>query len=141
MASGDRSRTWFPEMIKRLRQSWRPDLRMDEVIALAQRMDRMVRDIRTKRDIRPPMYRCPHCGERAPAGQPRVSVRATILAAGRFQIAPKADVKRVERLWKQHRMRERLDLYGNPEVADDTAQAGNAEPYGCTGHAGRAGEP
>lgn len=140
MASGDRSRTWFPEMIDSLRQSWRSDLRMDELIALAHGLDRMVHEIRTKRNIRPPMYRCPNCGERAPAGQPRVSVRATILAAGRFEIAPREDVKRLERLWKQHRMREALDLYGNLQVAGEATHAEAVEPHRCTGHATRAGD-
>ena len=33
MPSGDRSRTWFPEMIEQLRQRWRGDIEMDELIA------------------------------------------------------------------------------------------------------------
>jgi hypothetical protein len=139
VASGDRSRTWFPEMIESLRQRWRSDLGIEEVIVLAHELDRMVQDIRTERDIRPPTYRCPKCGRRVPAGQPRVSVRATILAAGRFGIAADADVRRLERHWKQHRSREQLDPYGRPEVARGTEAT--AEPHGCTGHASHAGEP
>ncbi len=136
MASGNRSRTWFPEMIESLRQGWRSDLGVEELIVIAQGLDRMVQDIRTGRDIRPPMYRCPECGHRVPSGQPRVSVRATILAAGRFEIAAKADVKRLERLWQQHRNREQLDLYGRPDFAEGTeATAQTAQQHGCTGHA------
>jgi len=50
---GDRSRTWFPAMIEQLRQSWRGDLSMTELIALAHKLDGMLHHIRTKRGIRP----------------------------------------------------------------------------------------
>ena len=126
-------------MIESLRQTWRSDLGVEEVIALAQGLDRRVLDIRTERDIRPPMYRCSECGRQVLAGQPRVSVRATILAAGRFGIAASAEVKRLERLWKQHRSREQLDLYGRPEVGEGTEAT--AEPHACTGRASQAAEP
>ena len=139
MASGDRSRTWFPERIDTLRQSWRGDVGIDEVIALAQGLDGMLQNIRTEREIRPPTFRCPECGHRGPGGEPRVSVRATILAVGRFGIGDMAEVKRIERLWKQHRSAEKLDLYGRPEAAD--SRANGAEPHGCTSHAAPAGEP
>ena len=86
MPSGDRSRTWFPEMIDELRQGWRGDLGMEELIALAQSLDRMLLDIRTRRGIQPPIILCRKCGKRGPGAAPRVSVRATILAAGRFGI-------------------------------------------------------
>ncbi len=134
MASGDRSRTWFPEMIERLRKDWRGDLDMAEVIALAQRLDRMLQEIRTERAIKPAMFRCPQCGRRSPEGPRRVSVRAMILAAGRFGSGDTVDVKRIERLWRQHRSAEKLDLYGSPEAAD------RREPHSCTGHASHAGQ-
>ncbi len=134
MASGDRTRTWFPEMIESLRETWRADLEMAEVIALAQGLDRMLQQIRTERAIKPAMFRCPQCGRRSPEGPRRVSVRATILAAGRFGIGETADVKRIERLWKRHRSAEKLDLYGSPEPED------RRQPHRCTGHASHAGE-
>ena len=105
-------------------------MEVEEVIASSQRLDRMVQEIRTERRIRPPMYRCQDCGVRAPAGQPRVSVRATILAAGRFDIATKAEVKRLERLWKQHRSREQLDLYGKSE--EKSRPESPRGPHDCT---------
>lgn len=139
MASGDRSKTWFPEMVEGLWQSWRGDVDIDELIALAQRLDCLLHDIRTQRGIRPPTIFCPKCGQRGPAAEPRVSVRATILAAGRFGIAAEADVKRLERLWEHHRSRQHLDLYGRPEVTGSRKNATGAN--GCTVHAPRAAEP
>lgn len=139
MPSGDRSRTWFPEMVEQLRLSWRDDLGMVELAALARRLDRLLHDIRTERGIRSPTILCRKCGKRGPAAAPRVSVRAMILAAARFGVAEQADVERVERLWKRHRTTEELDLYGMAVVAGDRGNA--TEPDGCTGHASRAGEP
>lgn len=82
MPSGDRSRTWFPELVEQVRQTWRPDLSVDQVIALARSLDRSLHSIRTDRGIRPPMIRCPLCGTYGPAAKRRVSVRATISRGG-----------------------------------------------------------
>jgi hypothetical protein len=101
----------------------------------------MVLNIRTERGIKPATYRCPACGQQHSEGQPRVSVRATVLAAGRFGLGTKTEVKRLERLWKQHRMREGLDLYGRPQIAEEAVSGDTAEPHGCTGRAAPAGEP
>jgi len=137
--SGDRSRSWFPEMIDRLRETWRAELGVDDLIALAQSLDRLLQDIRTKRGIRPPTILCRKCGKRGPAAAPRISVRATILAAERFGFATMADVKELERRWKSHRSKEGLDLYGRFVGAVDRGRGAN--PNGCSGHASRAGEP
>jgi len=130
--SGDRSKTWFPEMIHELRESWRGDLSIDEVIALAQSLDRKLLDIRAQRGIKPPIILCRKCGKRGPAAIPRVSVRATILAARRFAIGSQAEVEALERLWKRHRSREALDPYGTPVDANETASS--KETGGCIGH-------
>ena len=61
-------------------------------------------------------------------------VRAMILPAARFGIAERADVGRIERLWKRHRAAEGLDLYGRAVVASDSGDAAEADD--CTGHEG-----
>ncbi len=132
MPSGERSQTWFPEMIHVLRQRWRGDLRMDELIALSQSLDSLLLDIRTTRGIKPPTIFCRKCGKRGPAARPRVSVRAAILAAGRFGIGAQADVEQLERLWKRHRSEEALDLYGRPAGSKDGVSGTEAD--GCTDH-------
>lgn len=135
MPSGDRSRTWFPEMIHELRQAWRGDLGMEELIALAQRLDRQLHDIRKQWGIRPPTMRCPKCGKLGPVAAPRVSVRATILAAARFGLGVQADIKQLERLWNRRRAKEGLDLYGNPAGA-----RARTEPCNCADHDSQAGD-
>jgi hypothetical protein len=123
-------------MVEQVRQTWRPDLGIDEVIAVAQSLDRSLKSIRTERKIRPPMIRCPRCGTYGPAAERRVSVRATILAAGRFGVATLAEVKSLERSWRDHRSTRGLDLYGNPAVARDEAVADS-----CIGHPSERGQP
>jgi hypothetical protein len=51
MPAGDRQRTWFPEMIDVLRSEWRPDISLDELIALRDRLDELLQQIRKVRNI------------------------------------------------------------------------------------------
>jgi len=52
---------------------------------------------------------------------PRVSVRAMILAARRFGIAPPAKIKALERQWSKYRDQQGLDLYGRSLLLEDLA--------------------
>ena len=54
MAAGDASRTWFSEMVETLRREWKPDTLWEEIIALRDRLDAMLQQIRLSRGIRPP---------------------------------------------------------------------------------------
>ena len=112
MPAGDAQRTWFPEMIVALRSEWRDAVPPTELIALSDRLDEMLRRIRSERTIRSPIFTCPDCGVRAGAADPRVTVRAMILALGRFEIAPESTVKPVEKAWAKYRKEHGLDLYG-----------------------------
>ncbi len=116
MASGDRQRTWFPEMIEILRAEWRPDLSSGELIALRDRLDETLQDIRQSRDLQPVKCstRCSCCGKRLVQGGGSVSVRAAILAVQRFGIAPSEEVRPVERAWARYRKETGADLYGKP---------------------------
>ncbi|MBI2361299.1 MAG: hypothetical protein HYV04_20730, partial [Deltaproteobacteria bacterium] len=64
MAAGDASRTWFSEMVETLRREWKPDMPWEEIIALRDRLDAMLQQIRLSRGIRPPTMWCPVCNER-----------------------------------------------------------------------------
>lgn len=99
MPAGDAQRTWFPEMIVALRSEWRDAIPPTELIALSGRLDEMLHRIRSERNISSPIFTCPHCGVRTKAAEPRVTVRAMILALGRFAIAPERTVKQVEKAW------------------------------------------
>ena len=85
---------------------------MGEVVELRGNLDAMLRQIRSDRDIQPPVIKCPRCGQVGPAAEPHVTVRAMILALGRFGIVPIEQVKIVEKRWATHRREKELDLYG-----------------------------
>ena len=131
MASGDASRTWFPEMVDALREQWRLEMSPDDLIALAARLDGMLQKIRVERNIQPPMMRCPHCGQRGRSPVMRVSVRTVLFALGRFGLAPSTVVKESDRLWKKHRLANGLDRYGKKDCCDPLRdkEAGCAKGY------------
>ena len=112
MPAGDAHRTWFPEMIETLRSEWKGKPSWPEVITLAERLDAMLQTIRHEQNILPPMMTCPQCKTRHRAAAPRVSVRAMLLALGRFGIAGSDEVRDLEKAWKKYREDYELDLYG-----------------------------
>ena len=99
-------------MLEMLRQQWHPELSLDGLVLLAVRLDTMLQQIRKDRNIIPPMFTCPKCGERERSILGRISVNATILAAGRFRVASDADVKELSKRWKKYCKEHDLDHYG-----------------------------
>jgi len=114
MAAGDASRTWFSEMVEALRREWKPDMPWEQVIALRDRLDAMLQEIRSSRQIRPPTMWCPVCNQRTQQAEPSVSVRAVIFALGRFGIVPQVEFKSLEKRWAKHRKENGLDRNGRP---------------------------
>ena len=130
MASGDASRTWFSEMIETVRQEWNLEMSWEQVFTLRDRLDAMLKEIRTSRNIRPSTMRCPVCNQRTQQAPPSVSVRALILALGRFGIVAGAEVKSLDKRWAKHRKENSLDLNGKLSEALSTASA----PHGPDRH-------
>ena len=116
MPAGDAQRTWFPEMVDELRNRWRAGLSLSEFIKLRDDLDAMLHRIRSDRNIRTPIIRCPSCGHVGPATEPDVSVRAAIIALGRFGIASAEEVKAIEKRWAVYRQANGLDLHGKTAV-------------------------
>ena len=115
MASGDAQRTWFPEMIETLGQTWSPSMSETDLMALRDRLDTTLQTIRSERHILPAMMWCPRCQTRHRSAPPKVAVRAMILALGRFDLASAAEVKALERRWNTYRRYQQLDRYGVKE--------------------------
>jgi len=112
MPAGDSQRVWFPEMLAKLQREWRETTSFAALIELRDCMDTVLRQIRSERHISSPVFTCPKCGCRGRMAPPRVSVRAMILALGRFGFAPPAKTKALEREWSRYRDVHCLDLYG-----------------------------
>ena len=99
-------------MLARLKREWGEAMSFEALIELRNSLDSMLHQIRSERGISSPVFTCPKCGHRGPTAEPRVSVRAMILALGRFGIATPAKTKALERAWAQYRGQHGLDLYG-----------------------------
>ena len=140
MPPGDASRTWFAEMIDVLRQDWRPQMAWEQFIAFRDRLDAMLQEIRTSRNIQPPTIWCSECKAWTRQAPPRVSVRAVILALGRFEVTPDTEVKSLEKGWKRHRKENGLDRFGksshNQPVQPTAAGVHLHSPNGPVGSGG-----
>ncbi len=130
MAAGDAGRTWFSEMVETLRQEWKSEMSWEQVIALRDRLDAILQEIRSSREIRPPMMWCPVCKTRTQQAPPSVSVRALIFALGRFGIVTPAEVKSLDKYWAKHRKKNSLDRNGKPDPAVSTG----SDPQGPDRH-------
>ncbi len=62
MPSGDAQRTWFPEMVVRLRSKRHEGVSMPTLISLRDELDGMPQRIRTGRNIQTPIITCRWCG-------------------------------------------------------------------------------
>ena len=123
MPAGDPQRVWFPEMRARLKGEWREAMSFGALIELRDCMDSMLHEVRSERHISSPVFTCRRCGFRGPMAPPRVSVRAMILALGRFGIASPAKTKALEREWAKYRDQHGLDLYGKSLLERDHGES------------------
>src|SRR5262245_31644424 len=116
LPAGDGNRVWFPEMIKLLRSEWNESMTFLRLIELCASIDELFQQRRPTGPSLPPGSRCPKCGRIVSSENfvRRISVRATILALGRFGIASSALTKKIEKEWAEYRTQNGLDLYGYP---------------------------
>jgi hypothetical protein len=112
MPTGDAQRTWFPEMVVRLRAEWQAGMSMPALINLRDELDGMLHRIRTGRKIQTPIITCRTCGMTGPAAEPHVSVRALILALARFEIVSKDETRAIENAWAAYRKQHGLGIEG-----------------------------
>jgi len=116
MPSGDAQRTWFPEMVSRLRAGWHEEMSIPALIGLRDELDEALHRIRAGQNIQTPLITCRRCGMTGHAAEPRVSVRALILASARFEIASKDQPRALEKDWTAYRKQHRLDIEGRALV-------------------------
>jgi hypothetical protein len=113
MPSGDAQRTWFHEMtVRSLRSEWHEGMSIPVLIGLRDELDETLHRIRAGRNIQTPIITCRRCGMTGHAAEPRVSMRALILALARFEIASKDQTRGLEKAWAQYRKQHRLDIEG-----------------------------
>ena len=96
----------------RLQSKWHEGVSLPMLISLRNELYGMLQRIRTGRNIQTPIITCRGCGTTGRSAEPRVSVRALILALGRFEIASKDQTRALEKAWAEYRKQHRLDIEG-----------------------------
>lgn len=111
MPATDRAQTWFREVIAELRASWSPGLPWDRVIDLREKLQRTLDEVVALRHRahEGAGSRCSHCGGQM---RPVITVRAVLLALGRFGIESPEAVRLLDKAWAKHRALGRLDMFG-----------------------------
>jgi hypothetical protein len=114
---GEMRRAWFPELVELLRERWRNVSSCDELIALRADLQRQLHAIRVDRGIRDGARwilsnRSSDFRHRTWCEMPQISVRALILALGRFNIATAERVSDLDNQWRVFRLEHGLDLQG-----------------------------
>jgi hypothetical protein len=109
LPSGDGNRIWFAEMIEMLRSRWNGSMTFPGLVELCARLDGALQQHSPIVGPRlPPGSRCPKCGrivKGEDSGPYRISVRAAILALGRFGIASPGSTKILEKEWRNTGLR------------------------------------
>jgi hypothetical protein len=100
-------------MVEHLHLRWRDDLSMEALLGLRDELDDMLGRIRSTRHISNPVFKCPVCGHIGRGADPKISVRATILALARFGVAAREPARALEKAWSAYRNAAGLDLYGH----------------------------
>ena len=81
-------------------------------------LDEMLKRIRSERQLRPLVLKCPKCGQISEGAAPQVSVRAMILSVLRFNIDDVDATRAEEKRWKAYQKENRLDLNGKVAGAE-----------------------
>jgi len=110
-------------MVVELRNRWRSGLSLTELMELRDDLDAMLHRIRSERNIRTPVIRCRRCGHVGPAMEPDVSIRAVIIALGRFSIVSAEEMKTIDKRWAVYRKTNGLDLHGKPAMPTPPKEA------------------
>ncbi|MGA7413833.1 MAG: hypothetical protein WBW33_25380 [Bryobacteraceae bacterium] len=114
-------------MIERLRAKWHQNISFAEIVELRDELDTMLQQIRSRRRMRPPVFKCPKCGQMSEGAQYEVSVRALILSVIRFNIAAEEPTRAIEKAWDAYRKQNSVDLYGKV-IGSSSTRSGCSHP-------------
>ena len=112
MPAGDSKRVWYPEMLTELKQFWSPGMPWNDVIAFCGRMTKMRKELAVEKGIKPPVVKCPKCGDSARADYPRISVRSLIFALNKARVISDDELKEIDLDWKSYQRKQSLTRFG-----------------------------
>jgi len=112
MPSGDAQRVWFPEMLDELERTWSASVSWEELADFCHRMTEKRKNIRASSGIKPPLTRCSKCGAVSRSEVSGVSIRSALFALKKTGAVTEAELKALDKSWRKHKTRNRLDAYG-----------------------------
>jgi len=118
MPAGQAHTTWFPELKQLLRDNWNINLTIPDQFELVAGLNNKLNQIRTERNIQPPMMWCPNCQERHRSRFMDVSITAVYFALKRFNMCTENEFNELRKKWKIYSKEKDLDIYG--KIVDKT---------------------
>ena len=112
MSSGQAHTNWFPELKQLLQDNWKTNLTIPEHFKLVTELNNKLNQIRTERNIQPPMMWCPNCKERHRSKFMEISIAAMYFALKRFEICPEVELNELKKNWKIYSKEKNIDIYG-----------------------------
>ncbi len=108
--------TWYREVVAELRESWRPSLSWEEVIALRASLQQSASHLATLRREQKARLGsiCTQCGGHLVS---LITVRAVLFATRRLGLETTERLEMLDREWAKHRAANNLDSCGEPVKA------------------------
>jgi hypothetical protein len=113
MSSGEAHTIWFPELKKYLKENWKANLTIPKHFKLVTELDNKLNQIRTERNIQPPMMWCPKCQKRHRSRLRFISITAMYFALKKFDNCSEIEFKEFMKNWKLYSKEKNIDIYGN----------------------------
>lgn len=112
MSAGQANTTWFPELKKLLQENWEINLTIPEQFKLVADLNHILNQIRTERNLQPPIMWCPKCKEKRRSRFMDVTITSVYFALKRFEICSENEFKELRKKWKIYSKENNIDIYG-----------------------------
>ena len=93
-------------------RAWSPTMTWEDLANFCRRMTEEQKAIRRAGGIVPPRTRCPKCGAVSQSDIAGVTIRSALFALKKAGAISDENFEELDRSWRQHRARHRLDAYG-----------------------------
>lgn len=115
MPAGDAQRSWFPEMLEVLKESWSSELSWEECAQLCSEFTEMRTKIKKERGIRGAKMHCKNCGGLHEMGPPPIGIRSMLFALRKMDVLDDEGFSEFDMQWKSYRRKHQLDATGQPK--------------------------
>ena len=126
MPAGQAHTIWFQELKQLLQDNWKTNLTIPEQFKIVTDLNKKLNQIRTERNIQPPMMWCPNCKERHRSRFTDVSITAMYFALKRFDICTGNEFNELRKKWKIYSKEKNLDIYGKVVDKNELKQSTKA---------------